>query len=267
MKLKIPLMLIIPVFFLINMECNKNLTAPEDPTEEISCKPKKEPPTKNILYGIKYIPGGTDSLYKMNLDSLKYESVAPLSIRMPDGYDGLDFDIDGTLYLGVAATGNLYKIDTTTGAATFVINIPLSYSRIMECIAFAPVKVPGPDSVFPAGTLFGSEHGNLHAINIKTGTVQFIGETGHDDDALDFSKKGILYGIDGAKSLYTINTRTAESKEIIANPLGWGNLTFAPDGFLYSAYWRVLYRLDPATGNIDSLYYLVQETAGLASIP
>lgn len=267
MKIKVILIVIIITAFLVNPTCDKSLTGLKDSLYAPVCPPKEKPSCKNVIYGIKYIPGGTDTLYKMNLDCLKYESVAPLSIKMPDGYDGLDFDIDGTLYLGVAATGDLFKIDTATGVATFVRNIPLSYGRIMECIAFAPVAVPGPDSCFSAGTLFGAEHRIIHAVNIETGEVQVIGDMEHDNDAFAFSREGILYGIDGAKSLYTINTKTAEPSEIIAHPLGWGNLTFASDGFLYSAYWRVLYRLDPATGDMDSLYYLVDETAGLATMP
>jgi hypothetical protein len=249
--MKTKVILIIVIASLVSFKCNKTSTEPENST--------------NVIYGVKWDLKDTATLYKMDLDNLEYQKVAQIPIYLTDGYDGLDFNIDGNLYLGVAATGNLFKIDTVTGAATFVRNFPLSYGRIMECIAFAPVKVRGPEGYFPAGTLFGAQGGTIYAINIETGEVQVIGDTGHDNDAFAFSEEGVLYGIDGAKSVYTIDTETGESKEVISNPLGWGNLTFAADGFLYSAYWRVLYRLDPATGSIDSLYYLVDETVGLAS--
>ena len=259
MKRKKVLFLIITIAFLFSCRCY--FWGPLAP----KCRPP-EKPCENVVYGVKYI-GCADSLYRIDLDSLRYEVIAPLSLDLHDRYVGLDFNIDGTLYLIVGSTGDLHKVDTATGVVTFVRNIPLYYGEIMECIAFAPVEVPGPDSSFPAGTLFGAEDSILHAINIETGEVQIIGEGGRGNDAIAFSREGILYGFNAEQSLHTIDTRTAESSEVIANPLGFASLTSSCDGSLYSADCRFLYRHDPGTGDMESLYDLGHKTAGLASVP
>jgi outer membrane protein assembly factor BamB len=259
MKIKRILSLIIIVAFLFNCRCY--FWGPVCPKW-----PPCPPPCKNVICGIKYTHC-EDSLYRMDLDSLKYETITSLSIKLPNAQAGLDFNIDGTLYLGVAATGDLYEVNTATGAATLAINIPLSYGQIMRCVAFAPIEVPGPDSSFPAGTLFGAEDSILHAINIETGKVQVIGDVGRGNHALAFSLEGILYGLDANNSLHIISTETANSSEVIANPLGCGGLTSVCNDFLYSADTRYLYRLDPETGDMEIVYDLGHTTAGLATMP
>ncbi len=257
MKVKRIVFLIITVAFLFNCRCY--FWGPIAP----KCRPHS---CEDVIIGVKHLDC-IDSLYKIDLNSLRYVSIAPLSFNLPDLHAGLDYNVDGTLYLGVAATGDLYKIDPATGVATLVINIPLSYGEIMKCIAFAPVEVPGPDgSSFPAGTLFGAEDRILHAVNIETGEVQVIGDVGRKNDALAFSRDGILYGLEGGNSLHIINTETVGSSKIIDEPLGCHNLTFACEDFLYSA-GTVLYRLNPAGGDMDSLCNVSGKTAGLATMP
>ena len=256
MKLKRVLFLIITVAFLFNCRCY--FWGPIAP----KCRPHV---CEDIIIGVKHI-SCADSVYQIDLSSNEYLSIAPLSINLPDRYGGLDFNIDDNLYLGVASTGELYQVDPATGVATLVMNIPLSYGKIMTSVAFAPVEVAGPDSNFPAGTLFGAESSIIHAVNIGTGEVQVIGDVGQKSDALAFSSEGVLYGIEGGNSLHIINLETVTATRVINNPLGCHNLTAACDRFLYSA-GTVLYKLSPDTGEMDSLCNVSDKTAGLATMP
>ena len=259
MKIKRVLFLIITVAFLFNCRCY--FWGPIAPK-----RPPCPPPCEDVIIGVKHL-NCADSLYQINLSTKEYISIAPLSINLPNRYGGLDFNIDDNLYLGVAETGDLYQVDPATGTATLIINIPLSYGKILTSIAFAPVEVAGPDnSSFPAGTLFGAENSIIHAINIETGDVQVIGDVGRKSDALAFSDEGVLYGIEEANALRIIDIETVESSTVISEPLGCHNLTAACDRFLYSA-GTVLYRLNPDTGDMDSLCNVSDKTAGLATMP
>ena len=182
--------------------------------------------------------------------------VGNLGVNFASQYVGMDFDMAGVLYVSEAWEGRLYRVDTHAGKATLVRSVPSGW-KFLENLAFAPVSVAGPEgATWPAGTLLASSEGELHAIDISTGTAHFIGNTGRGDDAYAFSPDGVLYGIDAAPGgdpnakppLYRIDTSSAKTTVIANSVEAYVSLAFGPDGFLYSTDpWR-LWRIDPKTG-------------------
>ena len=188
--------------------------------------------TASVLYGV---TDGDARLFQINPATAAVTFIGYLGITFPTRFIGMDYrDVDGIMYVGESRSGNLYSVDLTTGAATFVRSIPVTGGHILENMAFTPVPVPGPGgSTLPAGTLFASEAGMLHAIDVDNGTVQYIGETGIDDDAYAMSSSGTLYAYKRYSRFYSVNTRTGASTEISDVGTNGYSLAFGPDGFLY----------------------------------
>lgn len=91
--------------------------------------------------------------------------------------------------------GNLYKVNTVTGAATFIGNM----GTAMTDIAFSPY-----------GDLFGVTFTHLYRIEPNTAAITLIGSLGvSDSNALAFDINGTLYmATRGSTLLRTVNTTT-----------------------------------------------------------
>jgi len=218
-----------------------------------------------------------DMLYIIDEDNLQLVPVGSLGISAPSVYVGMDFDLQGALYVGESRNGLLYTVSVETGEATLFHDFG-SYVRFIENMAFVPVDVPGPNgSTWVAGTLFGSEMGDLWGINIETGQATFIGWSNIDMDAIAFSPDGILYAIhaidweypgEGYGILYTVSTIDGLSTFIGFTAPCFG-LTFTSDGrLLGTSNEGHLFLIDPESGDYNDLGFLgVQGLVGLGEGP
>lgn len=87
---------------------------------------------------------------------------------------------------------------------------------------------------------------------LRTGSLRFIGLTGHDDDGYAMSPDGVLYAIDAFLALYRVDTSSGASTMIRFNPPCYVSLAYGPYGFLYCTDPTNLWRLDPENGNAQS---------------
>jgi hypothetical protein len=86
------------------------------------------------------------------------------------GYDSLT----GTLYGADFNTGNLYNINTATGAASLIGSLGVNTSNALIDLAFDPTNSTLFLLAAPVGDL-----SNLYAVNTTTGAATLIGSTGH----------------------------------------------------------------------------------------
>lgn len=193
-----------------------------------------------VLYGVTR----DGKLVRVDPATAAVTEIGPLGFPIVSDFVGMDVNVDRRLYVGQFGVG-LYRVDTSTGESTFVDAYP---DLILENMAFAPVAVPGSPHRHPAGTLFTSAFGNLHAVNIRTGEVDFIGWTGHDDDGVAMAPDGTLYAVDAFLALYRIDTATALATVISIAPPCYVSLAYGPDGWLYCTDPAKLWRIDPQTG-------------------
>jgi hypothetical protein len=97
--------------------------------------------------------------------------------------------------------------------------------------------------------------GNLGTVDISTGTVTLIGNSGVVLTDIAFSPTGVLYGVD-FNNLYTINTSTGHASVVgsLGAAFDANALVFGSDGTLYTATTNgsgtnALYTINPATGH------------------
>lgn len=110
------------------------------------------------------------------------------------------FSPQGVLYI-TAGNSQLYTINTTTGAATYV--------GTLTCNG-APLTTPGGDMAFaPDGTLYVEDEGTLYAANISTLTATYIGSDGTIGNVQTaFASDGLFYATASDGDLYRMNLST-----------------------------------------------------------
>lgn len=116
-------------------------------------------------------------------------------------------------------SGNLYTVDTTTAAATFVGNHGLS----LESLAMHDAT----------GTLYGADSsGDLYSLNTLNGAATLIGNTGLGNiEGMDFAGN-FLFGFDFSNqpTLYTLDTTTAAASLYVQSNVATGSVrTFCFD--------------------------------------
>lgn len=146
--------------------------------------------------------------------------------------------VTGEFFAG-DSSGNLYKVNTATGAATFIGNM----GTVMTDIAFSP-----------SGSLFGVTFTDLYRIDPNTGASTLIGSLGvNDSNALEFDLNGTLFMASfGSTLLRTVDTTTGATT--VVGDMGVsssGDLAFDPSSgklFLSArSFQDVLYLIEPST--------------------
>lgn len=192
----------------------------------------------------------------------------------------------GTLW-ALDRDGDIYTLNTTTGAASFVADTGLIASNEIEInpangkayVLFGSTSnqslqelnlatgalLGSPVSLgaefggleFVGSTLYGSGNGGatgLHTINITTGATTKIGTGTFNAGGLAYdSSTGTMYGISGANSdFFSINLTTGAATLIDAATVGRA-LAFGTDGTLYhagsGASADILKTINPVTGS------------------
>ncbi len=135
--------------------------------------------------------------------------------------------------------------------------------RFYSVAAAAAITVVGlANSAFAStlNLLVDDSTGNLGYVNVNTGAVTLIGNTGVVLLDIAFSPSGSLYGVDGNR-LYSINTQTAQTA-LIGNLGSSSNaLVFSSTGTLYSAYTE-LDTLNTTTGAASEVGPITGYTSG-----
>jgi hypothetical protein len=110
------------------------------------------------------------------------------------------FNKQGVLYV-TAGNGDLYTVDTTTGAAMFVGTIQYNGS---------PLPAPSGDMAFGAdGSLYLDENSDLFKIDVNTLSATYVGNNGNIGNVqVAFGTDGLLYGAVADGSLYRVDTAT-----------------------------------------------------------
>jgi hypothetical protein len=110
------------------------------------------------------------------------------------------FDAQGVLYI-IAGNSDLYMIDTTTGAATFIGTVTADGAALAS---------PSGDMAFaPDGTLYIDDNGALYAANVATLTASYIGSDGAVGNVqVAFGSDGLFYGTVSTGDLYRIDLAT-----------------------------------------------------------
>ncbi|MDW5265826.1 MULTISPECIES: hypothetical protein [Acidobacteriaceae] len=102
--------------------------------------------------------------------------------------------------------------------------------------------------------------GVLGYVNVDTGAVTLLGNSGVGLTDIAFSPTGSLYGVDFS-NLYSINTTTGHASEIGSLGDVSNALVFSSSGTLYSA-GNNLDTVDPATGHATIIGSLTETSAG-----
>ncbi|MCK4374667.1 MAG: hypothetical protein KAX19_05030, partial [Candidatus Brocadiae bacterium] len=148
------------------------------------------------LTWVLYAVDSSSHLMRVDPFTGKVTRIGKLNVRLPGIYDGLDFGMDGKLYLSDSWKGCIYSVDPQTAEAAIVRGPSGLYA--FENMTFTPVGVPSPGGGwFEPGTALCSTGGLVCAVDLQSGTVDYIGDTGEDDDAYAISPDGLLYAIDG----------------------------------------------------------------------
>jgi hypothetical protein len=110
------------------------------------------------------------------------------------------FNKQGVLYI-TAGNGDVYTIDTLTGAATLLGAI--QYNG-------APLPAPSGDMAFaPDGSLYLDENSELFKVDINTLAATYVGSNGNIGNIqVAFGTEGLLYGAVADGSLYRIDLAT-----------------------------------------------------------
>ncbi len=152
---------------------------------------------------------------------------------------------DNTMY-AYSFDGELYTLDLTTGAATFV--------------ADQPVIVPEGDlAIAPTGAFHITDDNELSILNALTAAVTPIGAmgaAGEDVSGLIFGGDGTLFGYakngTAADTLVSIDPGTGVATTVgglgFNSNLSVGGLTFGSDGVLYLTDGATLFSVNPGTG-------------------
>lgn len=213
---------------------------------------------------------GAATLYGADLDTTRTPNLAILDINpltgaatsigssaSPSQLDGLAFDSNtGTLYGTDTVSNGLYKVDTSTGAATFVATLSIS-----------PNGSTGLAFDINSNRLFmtwDSINSALYSIDPLTGATTAIGGgLGVSIEALGYDPfHAILYGIAQDANLYQISTSTGAATLIGALGVAWGfPSTFGAD---YDASNDTLYAVN-SFGDNDRLF-TVNTSTGEATL-
>jgi hypothetical protein len=111
----------------------------------------------------------------------------------------------------------------------------------------------GPDSVTPGRVYINDSRGVLGTVDLATGDVMIIGDTGLALSDIAIDRAGSMFALVGS-ALYSVNTSTAATTFIGHSIPGGNALVFGPDGTLYGAGdGTSLYRIDPSTGGTTTL--------------
>ena len=102
-----------------------------------------------------------NNLYRFNLAT----GTSTLLTQTADTLSALAFSQSGTLYALGQLDGNLYTIDTTTGAMTTVGNVGVALGSTINSLAFSA-----------GGTLYATLDDALYTINTTTGLATAIGD-------------------------------------------------------------------------------------------
>jgi hypothetical protein len=193
---------------------------------------------------------GYDTLYKINLQTAQAEVVGRMEIGAGSALaasdvEGLAFARDGGLYAVADATpgGGLFRIDRTTGIATFVGNLGLQGQG-------AP-----PNDNLDVGLAVGCDGRmwlssdtaqKLWEVTPATAATRLVGTIGKKISGLAARADGLYgIGVDTDAGLYRIDTETARPTLIgsfgSSTPLPDAGLDFDADGTL----WAVLDRFPP----------------------
>lgn len=119
--------------------------------------------------------------------------------------------------------GNLYRVNTATGAATLIGNMGAGIGQIAS----------SPSGLTTTGPLYASD-GDLYAVNPATGAATAIGAIGVSVNSLTVSPSGIIYGAN--TGLYSISTTTGAANfvgNLGGSFVSSGDLCFGTDGTLY----------------------------------
>lgn len=110
------------------------------------------------------------------------------------------FSKQGVLYI-TAGNGDLYTVDTATGAATLLGAIQYNGS---------PLPAPSGDMAFGAdGSLYLDENSDLFKVDVNTLAAAYVGNNGNVGNVqIAFGTDGLLYGTVADGSLYRIDTAT-----------------------------------------------------------
>lgn len=178
-------------------------------------------------------------------------------------------DLDETIYVLDNQGYYLLTIDPETAEATLLAAV----GELSHGLAIAPVPVPAPSGVLPAGTLFATslvpaEPDELIIIDKRSGSTTVIDHLNTYYYGLDFRADGVLFGAgdpapysEDVWQLLTIDTATGEETLIGTLPIPGPNpyvgaLVFTPDGQLL---------MSGSSAGQDVIWEVDQNTAALSN--
>ncbi len=161
--------------------------------------------------------------------------------------------VAGTLSLGSAASGSLYTIDNLLRLDTLDLMTGVATTG-PTLTGLGPFTTLTGVSFSPGGVLFASALGSeLLSIDTTTGAATQIGSiTSVNVSDLAFTAGGILYAWEQAsnKGLATVNTTTGLGTLVNSNASGLPTITglsFSPGGILFASSATSLYTIDLST--------------------
>jgi hypothetical protein len=188
------------------------------------------------VYGDAFSPGGTlfamiDSYTVSTLATVNLSTGAATPVGAPTGIPdlmGIEFAPDGTLYGAAWSNNGFYRINTTTGAATFIGSLGVG-GTVMD-LAWNPVNTTmyGISSSGPSGSL-------IYSINLSSGAGTLVTNISGDNClmGLAIDSTGNFFATDWCSTnspLYGINTSTGALTNLgltgISRPMG-GDIAFA----------------------------------------
>ncbi len=179
----------------------------------------------NQMFAIGPLANGNTNLYSINL-----ANGAPTTIGSNNNFlNALGFGSGGTLYAAggdPVQGGTLFgTVNTGTGAFTSIHNNPGNNSS--GDLAFAFLNGVMYASTF--GAIHGTSSDQLWTVNLATGVETFVGNIGKPNVFGLAVLGGVLYGLDNAGDLLTINPTTGVGTVVANNAIGWTGATSAPD--------------------------------------
>lgn len=213
-----------------------------------------------FAYGVAY-----DELYRLDLGLRKASLIGRAGSYAGNPLaqlTGLSFGPGGELYAISGTQKALVRINTSTGAATFVGRFGLNGQGEGQFDALDLSMTYGCDGSFWMTSAIKKD---LWKVNPQNATISLIGNTGKQITGL-VARNGKLYGtgIGSDQGLYAINMNNAATT--LTGPLGasipWIAPNFGYDGTLWATFsynpplnreWSDLARIDPVTGTATNL--------------
>lgn len=209
------------------------------------------------LYGVNATNCGC--FFSIDLASGEFAHIGPVG---PQGSlpSSMAVGVDETIYVvDNNGPGYLLTIDIETGLGTPV----GSGLGVCHGLAIAPVPVPGPSGMLPAGTLFAyqqtaSAH-RLIIIDKETGSITLVAPVTRGYYGLEFRADGVLFGAGYVPgSVWQLTTlHTGTGAETLIGNLGVGDgvgaLVFKPSGeLLISTLGPVIWEVDQITAELSN---------------